>query len=189
MRDIINSTYVSLDGVIENPETWPATGGFSSEGNKIQTDLLLSCSAVLMGRRTYDAFVDVWSSMSGNIMADQMNAMPKYVASSTLTSPAWNNTQVIKGDLVAEITRLKQEPGDDIVQFGFGQVSHTLMKAGLLDRLRLWVHPFFIGSGGPRDLLYRDTPVTAFNLVDAITLESGVVILDYRIRENGALTS
>jgi dihydrofolate reductase len=185
MREIVNSTYITLDGLVENPHTWPAPGGFSSEGNQIQTDLLLSCSAILMGRRTYSTFVEVWPTMAGNILADKMNALPKYVASSTLTDPAWNNTHVIKDDLVTEIKQLKTEPGGDIVQFGFGQVSRTLMAAGLLDRLRLWVHPIFVGRGGPQDLLYRDSPGAEFNLVDTTTLESGVVILDYRIRDNG----
>lgn len=182
MRELVNSTYISLDGVVESPQTWPDLGSFGPEGNKIQTDLVLGCSAVLMGRRTYDGFVEVWPNMSGNALADKMNAMPKYVASSTLTDPAWNNTQVIKGDLVTEVKKLKQEQGSDIVQFGFGPVSRTLMGAGLLDRLRLWLHPFFIGNGGPPDLLYRDGPATSFNLVDATTLESGIVVLDYRVR-------
>lgn len=182
MREIINSTYISLDGVVENPQTWPDTGGFGAEGNKIQSDLLLKCSAILMGRRTYDVFAPVWPTMSGNVVADKMNALPKYVASRTLTDPAWSNTQVIKGDLVTEIKRLKAEPGEDIVQFGFGEVSHTLMAAGLLDRLRLWVHPFVIGHGGAQDLLYRDAPVTEFNLVATTALTSGIVILDYRLR-------
>ena len=182
MREIVNSTYISLDGVVENPQTWPDTGGFGSEGNRIQTELLLSCSAILMGRRTYEEFAEVWPTMSGNVLADRMNALPKYVASTTLAEPAWNNAHVIKGDLVTEIKRLKEEPGEDIVQFGFGQVSHALMAAGLLDRLRLWVHPFFIGHGGAQDLLYRDAPVTEFDLVDTTALTSGIVILDYRLR-------
>lgn len=184
MREIVNSTYISIDGVIANPETWPATGGFGAEGNKIQTDLVLACSAVLMGRRTYDSFADVWPNLPGDALVDKMNAMPKYVASNSLTDPAWNNTHVIKGDLVAEARRLKEESDGDIVQFGFGQVSHTLMAAGLLDRLRLWVHPFILGRGEPQDLLYRAAPVTEFELANAVTLESGIVILDYRVRSN-----
>ncbi len=182
MRELVNSTYVSLDGVIEKPETWPATGGFGVEGNQIQADLVLACSAVVMGRHTYDSFAAVWPTLAGNPLGDKINAMPKYVASSTLTEPAWNNTHVIEGDLVAEVARLKDEPGGDIVQFGFGQVAHSLMAAGLLDRLRLWVHPFFVGGGGPQDLLFRETPVTRFDLVEATALESGIVILDYRVR-------
>jgi dihydrofolate reductase len=182
MREIVNSTYVNLDGVVEAPQTWPTLDSFSGGGNKIQTELILNCSAILMGRRTYDVFAPVWPTMSGNVLADQMNGLPKYVASGTLTDPAWNNTHVIKGDLVAEIRELKGAPGDgDIVQFGFGQVTRTMMAAGLLDRLRLWVHPFFVGRGGPQDLLYREAPVALFDLVDTTTLESGIVILDYRI--------
>jgi dihydrofolate reductase len=183
MRDIINSTYISLDGVIEHPETWPGLGGFASEGNRIQTELVRGCSAVLMGRRTYESFAPVWTSMAGNELVDKMNAMPKYVASSTLTEPSWNNTHVIKGDLVQAVTRLKEEPGDDIVQFGFGEVSRTLVSAGLLDRLRLWVHPFFFGRGGPEDLIYRDLPLTMFDVEGVTTLESGIVVLDYRVRD------
>lgn len=185
MGEVVNSTYISLDGVIEHPETWPATGGFGPEGNKIQTDLVLASSAVLMGRRTYESFAGVWPTMSGNPLADKMNAMPKYVASTTLTNPEWNNTHVITGDLVTEVRRMREEPDSNIVLFGFGPVSHTLMAAGLLDRLRLWVHPFILGHGGPQDLLYHDAPVTQFDLEDATTLESGIVVLDYRIRANG----
>jgi dihydrofolate reductase len=181
MRELINSTYITLDGVVEHPETWPATGSFSSRGNDIQTELLRTCSALLMGRHTYDGFADVWPNVSGDL-ADMMNAMPKYVASTTLTDAAWNNTHIIKDDLVAEVEQLKEEAGGDIIQYGFGQVSHALMAAGLLDRLRLWVHPFFVGHGGPGDLLYADTSITQFDLVDTTTLESGVVILDYRTR-------
>ncbi len=85
MREIVNSTYISLDGVVRSPQTWPDTGGFGTEGNRIQTELLLSCSAIPMGRRTYDEFAEVWPTMSGNVLADRMNALPKYVASTTLT--------------------------------------------------------------------------------------------------------
>lgn len=184
MSELVNSTYISLDGVIESPQTWPATGGFGAEGNKIQTDLVLSCSAVIMGRHTYDVMAPVWPTLAGNPLGDKMNAMPKYVASSTLADPEWNNTHVIDGDLVTAVKRLKEESDGDIVQFGFGEVTHTLMSAGLLDRLRLWVHPFMIGRGGPADLLYRDTPTTGFELDQATALESGIVVLDYRIRRD-----
>lgn len=182
MADLINSTYITLDGVIEHPETWPETGGFGVEGNRIQTDLVLGCSAVLMGRRTYESFAGVWPTLEGNELADKMNAMPKYVASSTLTEPEWNNTHVIEGDLVETVERLKRESDGDIVQFGFGDVSGALVSAGLIDRLRLWLHPFFIGRGGPTDLLYRELPVTEFDLESAVPLASGIVILDYRVR-------
>jgi dihydrofolate reductase len=181
MREIVNSTYISLDGVIEAPQTWPDTGGFTDEGNRIQNELVLGCSAVLMGRHTYEGFADVWPNLPASELVDKMNTMPKYVASGTLADPKWNNTHVIKGDLVEEVTRLKQEPGGDIVQFGFGQVTRTLLDAGLLDRLRLWIHPFFVGHGGPGDLLYRDIATTRFELTDSTPLQSGIVVLDYRV--------
>ena len=185
MRELVNSTYISLDGVVEKPETWPATGGFSDEGSQIQTELLLGCSAVLMGRHTYEGFAPVWPTVSGDTFADKINAMPKYVASRTLEDPEWNNTHVIEGDLVTEVRQLKEAADGDIVQYGFGEVTHALMAAGLLDRLRLWVHPFFIGRGGPQDLIYRDTAVAEFDLTETITLSTGIVILDFRLRADG----
>lgn len=181
MREIVNSTYISLDGIVEHPGTWPGLGGFSGEGSKVQTELIQSCSAILMGRRTYDSFAGVWPTLSGDL-ADKMNALPKYVASTTLTDPAWNNTHVIQDDLVTAVKALKEEAGGDIVQYGFGAVTRTLIAAGLLDRLRLWMHPFFVGHGGGEDLIYRDTGVTRFDLVDTTTMSSGIVILDYRVR-------
>ncbi len=105
--------------------------------------------------------------------------MAKYVVSATLTDPEWSNTTVIVGDPVAEIERLKAEPGLNIVQYGFGCLSYTLLEHGLLDELRLWVHPFFVGRGGPEDLLYRDSRLTKLRLVDAKPLKTGVVILTY----------
>lgn len=181
MSELINSTYITLDGVIEHPENWPDMGGFGAEGNKIQSDLVLGCSAVLMGRRTYDSFAGVWPTMAGNPLADKMNAMPKYVASRTLKDPTWNNTHVIDADLTGAVARLKAEPGDDIVQFGFGEVSRALLAAGLIDRVRLWLHPVMHGCGGPGDLLYRDMPAQRLILEQVTPLGSGIVILDYRV--------
>jgi dihydrofolate reductase len=191
MRTIINSTYISLDGVIENPRDWPASDVEDDAGTTIQTELLFACDAVLMGRRTYEGFAPVWSTRSGDPYSDRINSMAKYVVSSTLTELAWSNTTVIGGDPVAEIKRLKAEPGLNIVQYGFGQLSYTLLEHGLLDELRLWVHPFFIGSGGPEDLLYRDGPLTNLTLVDTRVLKSGVVILTYELAayQNGKESS
>jgi dihydrofolate reductase len=185
MPELINSTYITLDGSIEHPETWPDTGGFGTEGNKIQTDLVLGCSAVIMGKHTYESFSEVWPTMSGNELADKMNSMPKYVASTTLTDPSWNNAHVIGEDIVGAVQQMKATPGGDIVQFGFGEVSRQLLSAGLIDRLRLWLHSFFIGRGGPEDLLYAEVPVTEFDLDTVTPLESGIVILDYRVRRSG----
>src|SRR5919109_4170493 len=101
MRKIVNSTYITLDGVVENPHLWPSLGGGdASEGDQIQTELLLACDAVLMGRRTYEGFAPVWPTRSGDPVSDRMNSMPKYVVSSTLSNPEWTNTTVIDGDPV-----------------------------------------------------------------------------------------
>jgi dihydrofolate reductase len=186
MAELINSTYVTLDGVIGHPETWPSLGGFDAEGNRVQTELLLGCSAVVMGRRTYDGFAEVWPTMSGNELADKMNSMPKYVASTTLTAPRWNNTHVVAEDPVGTVERLKNESDGDLVQFGFGAVSRQLLAGGLIDRLRLWLHPFVIGRGAPEDLLFGEAPVTEFDLDRVTSLASGIVIVDYRVRKDGS---
>ena len=182
MRSIINSTYVTLDGVIQNPQNWPVSGGFSDEGGRIQFELLERCDALLMGRHTYDGFAPAWSSRSGDPFSDRMNALPKYVVSTTLTDPTWNNTRVVDGDPVKAVRDLKEQPGMDILQYGFGRLSHALMAAGLLDELRLWVHPFFVGTGSADDGLYRAGSTGRFDLVDSTALDSGIVILSYRSR-------
>jgi dihydrofolate reductase len=181
MRKIINSTYITLDGVVEAPHRWPSLGRPGDErSGQIQTDLALSCDALLMGRHTYDGFAPVWPTRSGDPVSDQINAMAKYVVSTTLKDPEWNNTQVIRGDVAAEIARLKQAPGKDIVQYGFGAVSRLLLEHGLLDELRLWVHPLIVGAGRPSDLLFGAAPAVGFELTDTTTLSDGIVILSYR---------
>jgi dihydrofolate reductase len=181
MRKIINSTYITLDGVIEDPQLWPSLGRPGDERfGQIQTELLLGCDALLMGRRTYDGFAPVWPTRSGDPMSDHINAMPKYVVSTTLKDPQWTNTQVIDGDVVAEVTRLKQAPGDDIIQYGFGPVSRLLLRHHLLDELRLWVHPLILGAGSPGDLFFGEAPATGFTLADTTALSDGTVMLSYR---------
>ena len=182
MRRIINSTYITLDGVIENPQDWPS-GRHEGDGRggEIQTELLLSCDALLFGRRTYDGFVPVWTGMSGDPYSDHINAMEKWVVSSTLTNPTWSNSQVIAEDVAAEIARRKRENGANIVQYGFGSVTDLLLTHGLLDELRLWVHPFLLGSGNPSDLLFRPERAGQFELADVTPLASGNVILTYRV--------
>jgi dihydrofolate reductase len=183
MRKIVNSTYVTLDGVIQNPQNWPSTGGFGEKGNDIQLRLLENSDAVLMGRHTYDSFAAVWPGLAGMPMGDRINALPKYVVSTTLTDPTWNNTTVIDRDPVDAIAELKQKPGGHIVQYGFGQLAHELMANGLLDELRLWVHPFMLGTGtGSSDLLFRSGTTAMFDLVDTAPLDSGIVLLTYRTR-------
>jgi dihydrofolate reductase len=183
MRRIINSTYISLDGVVEQPHEWPTIERPSDErGQQIQTSLLMTCDAVLMGRRTYDGFAPVWQTRSGDPLSDRMNTIPKYVVSTTLRNPDWANTTVISGDVAGQIRELKAQPGQDIVQYGFGAVSTLLMEHGLLDELRLWFHPLFVGKGTSDDLLFPKGPPTQFELTDSTILKNDMAILTYRRR-------
>lgn len=182
MRKLINSTYITLDGVIEEPQNWPDLPQPEVDddtGARAQSELLFACDAILMGRRTYDVFSPVWQTRSGDPMSDRFNSIKKYVVSSTLKDPDWANTSVIDGDVVEEVRRLKEQPGQDIVQYGFGDVSFALLEAGLLDELRLWVYPQFVGRGGIGDLLFRECTPTTLRLLDTTTTASGIVILSY----------
>jgi dihydrofolate reductase len=179
MRKIINSTYITLDGVIEDPQDWPSLGVDDASG-VIQTELLYACDALVMGRRTYEGFAPVWPTRSGDPFSDHINSMPKYVVSSTLKDPEWANTTVITGDPVEELRRLKEEPGQNIVQYGFGQLSYAMLENGLLDEVRLWMHPFFYRGRGPEDLIFCPGAVAKMTLKDVRTLVSGMVILTYQ---------
>ena len=182
MRRIINSTYISLDGVVEQPHEWPTIERSPDErGGQIQASLLLACDAVLMGRRTYEGFAPVWQTRSGDPVSDRINTMPKYVVSTTLRDPDWANTTVISRDVAGRIRELKDQSGQDIVQYGFGAVSTLLMEHGLLDELRLWIHPLFVGRGTADDLLFPKGPATQFELTDSTILENGMAILSYRL--------
>lgn len=180
MPRIVNSTYVTLDGVIQNPQDWPSLGSADDQGDAIQTALLERCDGVLLGRRTYEVFAPVWSARSGDPASDRMNALRKYVVSTTLTDPQWQNTTVLAHDPIGAVRDLREQPGRDIVQYGFGSLAHALMGAGLLDELRLWVHPFVLGTGTGSDLLHRAGSSGHFELADATALDNGVVVLTYR---------
>jgi dihydrofolate reductase len=182
MRRIINSTYISADGVIERPHMWPSSGSDGGVGGKVQADLVLSCDTLLMGRRTYEGFAPVWPTRSGDAYSDHINAMDKYVVSSTLKDPEWHNTTVIDSDPIVAIEAMKAKPGKDIVQYGFGQLTHALLEHGMLDEVRLWVHPLLVRGGGPQDLLYRDGSLTQLELDGVTQLDNGIVILNYQVR-------
>jgi dihydrofolate reductase len=182
MRRIINSTYISLDGVIADPQDWPDNGiEPDGTGGKVQTDLLFACDGLLMGARTYPGMASAWMARSGDPFSDRINAMTKYVVSSTLRDPEWNNTTVLSGDPIAEIACLKDQPGQDIVQYGFGQLSYALLEHGLLDELRLWVHPLFVGGATAADLLFRPAATAQLQLAGTLALDTGTVILTYRV--------
>jgi len=182
MRKIINSTFITLDGVIQSPHLWPRlVAPPDPRAWAMQTDLLLACDAVLMGRRTYDAFAPVWPTRSGDPYSDRINVMPKHVVSRTLKNPEWTNTTVIGGDVAAEMKKLKAAGGQDIVQYGFGSVSRLLMEHGLLDELRLWLYPQTIGNGNLADLMAPSAMQAQFHLSDSTALSNGIVLLRYRL--------
>jgi dihydrofolate reductase len=177
MRKIINSTYISLDGVTERLQDWHFQY-HDDQAVAVATRELLASDAVLMGRKTYDGFATVWPGRSDEY-SDRMNTIQKYVASTTLENPEWTNTSVLEGGLVAEVGRLKEEPGEDIISFGFGSVARTLLAAGLLDEVHFWVHPIIVGRADPEDLLFRDSAPAQLTLKGSETLDSGLVILSY----------
>ncbi|MFI6817706.1 dihydrofolate reductase family protein [Nonomuraea sp. NPDC050328] len=173
---LINSTYITLDGVIGDPQDWPSTGDDDGSAEKIQTDLLLSSDALIMGRRTYEVFAATWPERSGDAYSDHINTMPKYVASTTLTAPSWPATSVLAERVAERVAELKAD-GARLVQYGFGSLSRTLLEHGLIDELRLWLHPFLVGGG---DLLFHQGLTARFALADVSVLPSGLAVLTYR---------
>src|SRR3981081_2280887 len=157
MRKVVASTFVTLDGVFEDPggaEGFDRGGwsfkyvGRSDDDQKYQGELLTETDALLLGRVTYEGFAKAWPSMTdGGWYAEKMNSMPKYVASSTLDKAEWNNSTVIKGDVAKEVARLKQQPGQNILIFGSGELVNSLLQQELIDELRLLVHPVVLGRG------------------------------------------
>lgn len=178
MRKIIVSEFLTLDGVMEAPENW--TFQFASdEQEKFKLDELLASDALLLGRVTYEAFATAWPGRSDEAgFADRMNNLPKYVVSTTLREAAWNNSTLIRTNVREELAGLKEQPGQDILVYGSGELVHTLLQYGLADEYRLMVFPIVVG-GGKR--LFRDEVDTAvLQLVDTTTFSSGVVVLTYR---------
>jgi dihydrofolate reductase len=186
MRKIINSTYITLDGVINNPQDWHS---FADEEGQYAYNLLFSCGALLMGRKTYEGFAESWPNMeeATGDFGVRMNTLPHYVVSDSLEKAGWGDTTVIKrDDAVAEIAKLKEQDGQDILQYGFGPVSRTLIEHGLLDELRLWINPVLFGAGEPADLITKDGFTARFELADTAVHATGVIIATYRPVAAGA---
>jgi dihydrofolate reductase len=177
MRRIVNSTFVSLDGVINHQDRWHADF-VDDELQAMALDQLLQADAMLMGRHTYEGYAAVWPEIDSQY-AGRINAITKYLVSRTVTEPQWANTTVIAGDLVDEVRILKSSPGKDILMHGYGPVAKTLMRHGLLDRVFLWVHPVLAGVGTADDLLLAEGVNLRLTLSDVHRLASGVVTLSY----------
>lgn len=177
MRKIVVSEFVTLDGVFQDP-TW--TWSYQSEESaKFKYDELFGSDALLLGRITYEGFAKAWPDMKDEQgYADRMNGLPKYVVTTTLEKGTWNNTNLLKENIVEEITRLKQEEGQDILVFGSADLVNALMQHDLVDEYRLMVFPVIVGSG---KRFFRDGVNTkVLDLVKTETFASGVVVLIYR---------
>jgi dihydrofolate reductase len=161
----------------QNMEFWKQMALLhSADVEEYLTDLSLMPDALLMGKITYEFFAQVWPSRQGTI-ADSLNSMPKYVASRTLKEPLQWNASLIQGDVASEIRKLKQEPGKSLLQYGVGELTQTMLQAGLIDEFHLLVFPFTFGEG-PR--IFEQMGVTTLKLLNTKTFSSGVVALHYQ---------
>src|SRR5215211_4166809 len=189
MGKIVVSENVSLDGVIQDPagDEGLRIGGWvgpikdSPQLNKLALDEALGAEALVMGRRSYEWFAARWPSRSGEL-ADRLNSLPKYVVSSTLEDPDWNNSTVLKGDVVEEVSKLKQEIDGEIVVPASYQLGRTLIEHDLVDELRVVVFPVVLGAG--ERLFGEASDKKPMRLVDTKAIGDGLVLLTYEfVRE------
>ena len=186
MGRLVATEFVSLDGVIEDPGGVEGFehGGWSfqfdrgEEGDKFKLDETLRSEALLLGRVTYEGFAAAWPSRSGDF-ADKFNSMPKFVVSTTLENPEWNNTTVISGNVAEEVSDLKQRTNGEIVIHGSARLVRSLLQDRLIDELRLMVFPIVLGRG-KRLFGELDKPAT-LKLADSKTVGAGVAILTYEL--------
>jgi dihydrofolate reductase len=182
---IVVTEFVSLDGVMEDPGGsedfkyggWSFEFSRGEEGDNFKLDETRNSESLLLGRVTYEGFAQAWPSREGEF-ADKFNNMPKYIVSSTLKEPEWNNSTVLAGDVVQEVSRLRQESGGDVVVHGSAQLVQTLVENDLVDELRLMVFPVVLGAG--KRLFGETTDKKHLVLADTKTVGDGVAILTYR---------
>ena len=184
MGRIVVTEFVSLDGVMEAPGGgedfehggWTFEIDRGEEGDKFKLDEALDAEALLLGRVTYEGFAAAWPSMEGEF-ADKFNTMPKFVVSSTLEEAEWNNSTVLKGDVVEEVSKLRQRLDGDIVVHGSAQLVQMLLEHDLVDELRLMIFPVVLGTG---KRLFGDTSdKKRLRLTDSRTVGDGIAILIY----------
>lgn len=173
MRKLVESTFVTLDGVIESPQEW-SPPYWDDEHAGYAERLTYAADALLLGRATYEVFAQAWPPRDGEY-ADRINSMPKYVASRTLDEATWNAT-IIKGDVAEEVAKLKEQPGESILKFGTGELDRTLIAHELVDELHLWVFPVLAG-GGQR--LVEGIDTTHLKLLETTPFKSGIVVNTY----------
>jgi dihydrofolate reductase len=184
MGKIVISENASLDGVVQDPtgdEGFKHGGWFGHiqdrpEVGQLALDDALGAEALLLGRRSYEFFAARWPQRSGDL-ADRLNSLPKYVVSSTLDNPDWNNSTVLKGSAVSDVSKLKRELHGDILVLGSFQIVHTLMEHDLVDELRLKIFPVVLGAG---ERLFGDTSASKpMRLVESRTVDDGVAAITY----------
>jgi dihydrofolate reductase len=175
MRKLKAWLYMTLDGVVEAPEKWVIP---DDEMFQEQTADYGASDTLLLGRRTYEIFAAAWPQRGSDVPnADWMNSTQKYVASTTLGSPEWQNTTVLRDDVRKAVARLKQESGETITVNGSATLLRSLLSAGLVDELRLLLHPVVLGSG---DRLFDSREdLGAFTLTECHAYDNGVVSLTY----------
>jgi dihydrofolate reductase len=182
MGKLVVSEFVTLDGVMEDPGGaegfdrggWAFRFERGPEGDRFKLDEVLEADALLLGRRTYEGFAEAWPSRTDEAgFADKMNAMRKYVVSTTLETAGWNNSTLIAGDVATEVAKLKDQPGGDILVAGSRTLVQTLLRHDLVDELRLMVFPVALGSG--KRLFPDAAEMTTFELVE--TRPAGAVAI------------
>jgi dihydrofolate reductase len=181
MGRIVVTEFVSLDGVMEAPggedfkyPGWSFEIDRGEDGNQFKLEETMEADVLLLGRVTYEGFAGAWPSREGEF-ADKFNSMPKYVISSTLKDPEWNNTTVLSGDVVDEVTKLKQEHDGTIQVPGSNRLVHTLVEHDLVDQVNQMIFPVVLGTG--KRVFGETSDKKAMRLVDAKTVGDGVVIL------------
>jgi dihydrofolate reductase len=178
MRNVIVSTYVTLDGRADDTREW-AMAYDSAAAVEYHTELLKHSDGLLLGRRTYEIFAMLWPAKAGELpYVDTMNSMAKYVATTTLTSASWQNTQLLKGDVGQAVAELKRQPGQDLVVYGGHGLIAELRERRLVDEYRFLVHPVLFGNG--RRLVDDGAPRQDLTLTDTTVLPGGVAVLTYR---------
>jgi dihydrofolate reductase len=177
MGKIVISENISLDGLAAGERLFDWVGQIKGEAAKVLLDEALGTEALLLGRRSYEFFAGRWPSRGGEY-ADRLNSMPKYVVSATLEHPAWSNTTVLGGDVLAQVSKLRQEAAGDVVVYGSIQLTHTLMEHDLVDELRLMIYPVVLGAGGR--LFGATGDRKPMRLADVRTVGDGLALLTYQ---------
>ncbi len=191
MKKLVVGTFLTLDGVMQAPgdakedtEGGFKHGGwqmplFDADAGEIISESIAATDALLLGRKTYQIFAAFWpTAPADDPIAQKLNSVPKYVASTTLKKVEWNNSTLIKGNLAEEVTKLKQQPGSGILSVtGSGKLAQSLMREGLVDEYDIWIHPLVLGSG--KRLFDGGISPINLKLVDTKTTGSGIVVLTY----------